>query len=200
MASGTRLAVLASGRGSNLAALLDAMVRGDLRHPIVLVISNNSGAGALAVARQHGVATAHVSGQSDPDPTARMLTLLAQAEVGGLVLAGYMKLLDPRLVAAFPERILNVHPAPLPRFGGPGMYGRRVHEAVLAAGVPTTGPSFHLVDEQYDHGRVLEHVPVPVGAADTPETLQARVQAAEHAHYWRLVEQHFTRRTAPPTG
>lgn len=200
MSNGTRLAVLASGQGSNLEALLDAAERGDLRHPVVLVLSNNSRCGAMELARRRGVPTAHVSARTDADPTARMLERFRGARIGGLVLAGYMKLLDPRLVAAFPDTILNVHPAPLPRFGGPGMYGIRVHQAVLAAGIASTGPSFHLVDEHYDHGRVLDHVPVPVRPGDTPESLQARVQATEHAHYWRLVQQHFDRRAAPPTG
>jgi phosphoribosylglycinamide formyltransferase-1 len=110
-----------------------------------------------------------------------------------LVLAGYMKRLDPRIVAAYAGRAVNSHPAPLPRFGGTGMFGERVHAAVLEAGMPTTGPTVHLVTDDYDEGEVLAHAEVPVLPGDTPATLADRVLAAEHDLYWRAIEARFGR-------
>lgn len=188
-----RLGVLASGRGSNLRALLDAHERGDLTAPIALVVSNNSSAGALQTARAHGVDTRHISRKTDPDPGAALLQALHDAGVDVLVLAGYMKRVDPRVVEAFRGRSVNIHPAPLPRFGGPGMYGEHVHGAVLEAGVETSGPTVHRVTAQYDEGEILAHRPVPVAPGDTPQTLGARVLEAEHDLYWRVIEQTFCR-------
>lgn len=186
-----RLAVLASGRGSNLVAIQDAIDRGDLRATIVLVASNNSSAGALAFARGRGIATAHLSSRTSPDPGAALLELLATHRADVIVLAGYMKLLDPRVVAAFRGRAVNIHPGPLPAFGGPGMFGEHVHTAVQAAGVTTSGPTVHLVSEQYDEGDVIAHEPVPVLPDDTAATLAARVLVAEHALYWRAIARQF---------
>jgi phosphoribosylglycinamide formyltransferase-1 len=186
-----RLAVLASGGGSNLQALIDAHARGDLPAPIVLVISNRAKAGALERARRHGIPAVHVGRRQYPDPDARILELLREHEVDVVVLAGWLRLVDPRVLAAFPDRIINIHPGPLPRFGGKGMYGLRVHEAVLAAGVSHSGPTVHLVDERYDEGPILAHVEVPVEAGDTAEELQARVLRAEHALFWRVIRDRF---------
>ena len=102
-----------------------------------------------------------------------------------------MKLLDPRVVRAFPGRVLNIHPAPLPTFGGPGMYGLRVHEAVIASGVAQTGPTVHLVDEEYDKGEVLAFRPVSVDEADDAETLAQRVLDTEHDLLWRVLQERF---------
>lgn len=193
MAADLRLGVLASGRGSNLAALLAARDRGDLTPGIALVVSNNSGAGALQLAREAGVAALHVSGRTHADPGAALLAALREHCVDVLVLAGYMKRLDPRIVAAYAGRAVNIHPAPLPRFGGAGMFGERVHAAVLEAGVPTTGPTVHLVTDDYDEGEVLAHAEVPVLPGDTPASLADRVLAAEHDLYWRAIEARFGR-------
>ena len=187
-----RLGVLASGRGSNLAALLDAIDRGDLHARVVVVVSNNSGAGALDLARARGIDALHVSARTHPDPDAAILAALGERDVELLVLAGWMKKLDPRVVAAFAGRAVNIHPAPLPRFGGHGMWGHHVHEAVLAAGERWSGPTVHLVTEEYDQGTTLAHRPVPVDPADTPTTLAARVLKAEHDLYWRVIADHFT--------
>lgn len=191
MTTPPRLGVLASGRGSNLAALMDAHARGDLPAPVVLVISNNSGAGALALAREAGVAALHISGRTHDDVGAAMLDALAEHHVDVIALAGYMKLLDERVLARFEGRVVNIHPAPLPRFGGKGMYGMHVFEAVLDAGVSHTGPTVHLCTAQYDEGPTLAHRPVPVQADDTPEILAARVLEAEHDLYWRVIRDHF---------
>ena len=186
-----RLAVLASGRGSNLHALLDAITRGDLPATVVVVVSNNSGAPVLSLARAHQIDAVHLSGKTNVDPGAALLELLGAHHVDLVVLAGYMKRLDPRIVAAYPDRVVNIHPAPLPRFGGPGMFGLAVHAAVLTAKVPTAGPTVHLVSDDYDTGRILAHLPVPVLPTDTPESLAQRVLAAEHQLYWRTIRQHF---------
>ena len=191
MAAPAGLGVLASGRGSNLAALLAARDRGDLTLSVELVASNNSGAGALAIARSHGIPALHVSAKTHADPGAALLSALREHHVDVLVLAGYMKRLDPRIVAAYEGRAVNIHPAPLPRFGGPGMYGDRVHAAVLAAGVPTTGATVHLVTDGYDEGEVLAHAEVPVQPGDTVESLGDRVLAAEHDLYWRAIQSRF---------
>jgi formyltetrahydrofolate-dependent phosphoribosylglycinamide formyltransferase len=173
-----RVAVLASGQGSNLQALLDAFRDPAAAARIALVVSNKSGAGALDRARQAGVPAATIA--EDGQDADGLLALLAEHGIALVVLAGYLKKVPDKVVAAFSGRMLNVHPALLPCFGGAGMYGRRVHEAVLASGARVTGVTVHLVDEQYDHGRILAQWPVPVRPGDTAATLAARVLEAEH--------------------
>jgi len=176
--AGLRVAVLASGSGTNLQALLDAAAAPGARFALVLVVSNRPEAGALSRATQFGVPTATLAREGDDAP--RLLALLAEARADLIVLAGYLKLVPAAVVAAYRDRMLNIHPALLPAFGGPGMYGRRVHEAVLASGARVSGPTVHLVDEAFDRGRILAQWPVPVAPDDTPETLAARVLEAEH--------------------
>lgn len=175
---GLRVAVLASGGGSNLQALLDAALDPEAGFSVVLVVSNRADAGALARAAREGVRTATL--REDGQDPGRLLALFAECGADLVVLAGYLKLVPAAVVSAFSGRMLNIHPALLPAFGGPGMYGRRVHQAVLAAGARISGPTVHVVDEIYDHGRILAQWPVPVAADDTPETLAARVLDAEH--------------------
>jgi phosphoribosylglycinamide formyltransferase-1 len=182
-----RLAVLASGGGSNLQALIDAHARGDLPAPIVLVISDRANAGALDRARRHGIPAEHVGRKQD----AAIVELLREHAVDVVVLAGWLSLVRPQLLAAFPNRVINIHPGPLPRFGGKGMYGQHVHAAVLAAGVTHSGPTVHLVNERYDEGPILAHVEVPVEAGDTPELLAERVLREEHALLWRVIRDRF---------
>lgn len=181
-----RIAVLASGGGSNLQALLDhfAALGAARSGDVVLVASNVATAPALERARRHGVAAHHLVASDG----AALLALLQRYEVDLVALAGYLKLVPHEVTERFRGRIVNVHPGPLPRFGGPGMYGRHVHAAVLAAGVERTGVTVHFVDDRYDHGAVLAHWPVPVSPGDTPETLAARVLAVEHVVYPRAVD------------
>lgn len=171
-----RVAVAVSGRGSNLEALLHALAP-DARARVVLVLSNRADAGGLQRARAHGIAA-----ESLPDPAdgADWLARLERHRIDLLVLAGYLKLVPAAVIARFRDRIINVHPALLPAFGGPGMYGRRVHEAVLASGARESGATVHLVDEVYDHGAVLARGRVPILPGDTPERLAARVLEVEH--------------------
>lgn len=193
MDSPLRLGALASGRGSNLQALQRAIERGDLHARLVLVISNNSQAGALTHARAHGARAEHISSRTHADPGQAILTALRDAEVELLVLAGYMKHLDPRVVAAYSGRSLNIHPGPLPRFGGPGMYGLKVHQAVLDAGIPASAATVHRVTDQYDEGEVLAVREVPVHESDTADRLALRVLEAEHDLLWRVVAQESMR-------
>lgn len=173
-----RIGVLASGGGSNLQALLDhfrgpAASSGEL----VWVGSDKDTAGALTRARTHGVA-AHVIGT--PRDGAALVTMLQHAGVDVLVLAGYLKLVPPEVVQAYRGRMLNVHPALLPAFGGPGMYGQRIHTAVLEHGATVTGVTVHFVDEVFDRGPIIAQWPVPVLPGDTPSLLAARVLRVEH--------------------
>lgn len=144
---------------------------------MVLVLSNRPEAGALAIAREHGVATAVLGDPADPSA---WQAALGAHRVDLLVLAGYLKLVPPDIVRDWAGRIINVHPALLPRHGGPGMYGARVHRAVLDAGDRESGATVHLVDEEYDRGAVLAQARVPVLPGDSPESLAARVLALEH--------------------
>lgn len=186
-----RLTAFASGRGSNVTAIHRATVRGDLRAELSLIVSNNSGAKVLEYARTHDIPWAHVSGKTHPDEGAALLSALSEAKTDVLVLAGYMKKLDPRVVAAYEGRAVNIHPGPLPRFGGRGMYGHHVHQAVLEAGVSETGPTVHRVTAEYDEGATLGFRAVPVQPDDTAETLATRVLAAEHDLYWRVIGETF---------
>ena len=163
-------------------AILDACASGELPAEVALVLSNNGGSGALRRARESGAVALHLSGKTHPEPgalDAAIAAALAAHEVGVVMLAGYMKKLEPLTLARYQGRILNTHPALLPKFGGHGMYGMNVHEAVLAAGERESGQSVHLVDAEYDTGRVLAQAKVPVHASDTGATLAARVQERE---------------------
>ena len=171
-----RVAVAVSGRGSNLEALLRAL-RADGPAQVVLVVSNRPDAPALERARERGVAAEVLSYPADGSD---WLERLARHRVDLVVLAGYLKLVPAAVIARYRDRIVNVHPALLPAFGGPGMYGHRVHEAVLASGARESGATVHLVDEVYDRGLILAQGRVPVHPGDTPETLAARVLAVEH--------------------
>lgn len=178
------LAVLASHGGTNLQAVLDAVTDGRLDARVSVVISNNGDSGALERARAAGVPARHLSGRTHPvadELDAAILATLRENEAEVVLLAGYMKKLGPRTLAAYRGRILNVHPALLPRHGGRGMFGMAVHEAVLAAGDEETGASIHLVDDEYDAGPVIARRIVPVAHGETPETLRLRVLGAEHA-------------------
>jgi phosphoribosylglycinamide formyltransferase 1 len=177
-----KIGVLASHEGTTLQAVLDACANGSLPARVVLVISNNSGSGALRRAATAGVPALHLSGALHPAPAeldAAIRDALLAARVEVVFLAGYMKRLGPKVLEAFAGRILNTHPALLPKFGGEGMYGMNVHRAVLAADERESGASVHLVDGDYDTGAVVEQRRVPVEPGDTPETLAARVQECE---------------------
>lgn len=182
-----QIGVLGSGRGSNFLAIADAIGSGSITGAAIrLVLSNNSQAGILELARTHGIPARHLSVRQFPGESefaAAMLGLLRSHNVNFIVLAGYLKRVPPAVVAAYRNRIINIHPALLPKFGGQGMYGMRVHEAVIAAGETLSGATVHLVDEEYDRGAIVLQKSVPVAENETPDTLAARVLAIEHELY-----------------
>ena len=177
-----RMGVLASHEGTTLQSIIDACADERIKGRVVAVISNNSGSGALRRAAAAGIETFHLSSVTHPGADtldAAICGVLQQAGADVVFLAGYMKRLGPRTLAAFPARILNTHPALLPKFGGQGMFGDRVFEAVLAQGESESGASVHLVDADYDTGDVVCQERIPVLPGDTSESLKARVQACE---------------------
>ena len=185
------IAVLASGGGSNLQALIDHFNANDSKVArVALVISDRGQAGALERARRAGIAAHHVATKDRaPDAVAReLLGLLEQHRIELIALAGYLKLVPAEVVRRFRDRIVNIHPALLPKFGGPGFYGARVHQAVIEAGERVSGATVHLVDEEYDRGRILAQAEVPVLEGDDAATLAARVLDAEHRLYPAVIE------------
>ena len=179
-----RAAVFASGSGSNFQALLDIEDRG-AGWRTVLLVSDREDAGALTRAAQAGVPSQviGVKGREASEVAQETLRALAQADVHVVFLAGYLRLFPAAVVAAYRRQVLNIHPALLPAFGGTGMYGRHVHQAVLASGARFSGATVHIVDEDYDRGAILAQWPVPVCEGDTPERLAARVLEVEHLLY-----------------
>jgi phosphoribosylglycinamide formyltransferase-1 len=179
-----RLGCLASHGGTNLQAIIDACKSGALDAEVRVVISNNSSSTALGRARKEGIPGYHLSGVTHPGPEelARAIhETLKSHDVDVVMLVGYMKKLGRAVLDGYPVRILNTHPALLPGFGGKGMYGQRVHEAVLEAGDRVTGVTVHLVDAEYDRGPIVAQCEVPVLDGDSVETLSVRVLEQEHA-------------------
>jgi len=175
-----RIGFLASGNGSSARAIVDAIRAGDLAAEAALMVSNRRESAALAWARELGLPALCIPTAADPAAAdERLAEALTDAGVDLVVLSGYLRRLGPRTLGAWAGRIINIHPGPLPRFGGEGMYGRRVHAAVCAAGVAETEMTIHVVDEEYDHGPVIATRAVPLNAGETAETLEARVRALE---------------------
>ena len=177
-----RLGFLASHGGSAMRAVLEAIRDGTLDAEARLVISNNEAAPALDAARAFAVPALHLS-QTKLGPGGDLDRALAEALAGAgvewVVLSGYMRKLGRETLRRFRDRIVNVHPALLPRHGGRGFYGSRVHAAVIAAGDATSGATVHLVDEEYDHGVILAQREIPILPGETAESLEQRVRAIE---------------------
>ena len=184
----SRIAVLASGGGSNLQAILDHFdALGDQRGgSVVVVASDRSTAGALERAERRGVASVVLSQESSGPSSIDHLVDAYGVDL--IALAGYVKMIPRHIVERFEGRMLNVHPALLPAFGGKGMYGNRVHHAVIASGARVSGVSVHLVDTEYDHGAIVAQWPVPVFSSDDAGTLAARVLRVEHILYPRVID------------
>ncbi|WGU38394.1 phosphoribosylglycinamide formyltransferase [Phenylobacterium sp. NIBR 498073] len=180
ISSPLKLGFLASKNGTSMRAIVEAARAGGLAVEPRLVVSNNRKAPALEFAAERGVPTLVIPTQADPEAAdAALCAALEGAGVELVILSGYLRRLGPLTLGRYRNRILNIHPGLLPAFGGEGMYGRRVHEAVIAAGASESGATIHAVDEIYDHGPVIERRTVPVLAGDTAETLEARVAAME---------------------
>ena len=183
-----KLGFLASNNGSSMRAIVEAIEAGELNAEARLVVSNKREAPALAFAAAHGVPTRLIATAKDPDAAdAALAAALDAAGVELVVLSGYLRKLGPRTLTAYAGRVLNLHPGPLPRFGGQGMYGRRVHEAVAAAAVAESSVTVHVVDEEYDHGPTVMALPVPLAPDDDAAKIEAKVTAAEAGVFVEVV-------------
>ena len=182
-----RIAILASGNGSNAENLILQQPSDLLQYP--LIITDNAQAGVLQRAERLGVAT-HVFSRADFREGTAVLQLLQDEKIDAIVLAGFLSRIPQNIVEHYPSRIINIHPALLPRFGGKGMYGHFVHEAVLAAGEVVSGITIHYVDAEYDHGSTLCQATCPVyPSVDTPDSLAERIHHLEHLYYPMAVRQ-----------
>ncbi len=182
------ICVFASGGGSNFKSILEARRDNFLNSDIRLLITNNSNCGAVHIAREFGVPVCHISrkvypGLSDGEYAKLFLDKLVENEIDLIVLAGYMKIVEPEVVRKFSNRILNIHPALLPDFGGKGMYGINVHKAVIESGIKISGLTIHLIDEVYDRGRILFQKSVKVEDDDDEFSLQKKILHFEHKYY-----------------
>ncbi|HHT95310.1 MAG TPA: phosphoribosylglycinamide formyltransferase [Clostridia bacterium] len=186
------ICVFASGGGSNMQAVIDACKNRKINAKVVLVISNNSDAYALERAKKEKIDNYHVSEYKYKEGFIdKLLELLAKYEIDLVLLAGYMKKLPKEIVERY--KVLNIHPALLPKYGGRGMYGERVHKAVLEAKEKESGCTVHVVDEHYDNGKILNQIKVPVLEDDTVETLAKRVLEQEHIIYVDTVKKILTK-------
>ena len=189
------IAVFASHSGSDLQAIIDACKSNLISAKVCAVISNNSGSLALQRARDNGIPAFHLSLKTAGNPEAldkAIMEALAGCGAQILFLAGYLKKLGPAILQAYENRVFNIHPSLLPKYGGRGMYGLNVHAAVLAAKETETGITIHRVNNEYDSGEIIAQRKVPVKEDDTPETLAARVLEHEHVFiveaFWKLLK------------
>ncbi len=181
----SKLGILISGGGSNLQAILDSTQSGVLKGKaqVVVVISNKEDAFGLQRANKAGVPALFLNPKNFPSRTEYYAAIIAEFKKHGVslvCLAGFLLKIEPNLIREYPKKILNIHPALLPKYGGKGMYGHFVHEAVVKAGEKESGCSVHVVDEEFDHGPVLAQKKVPLLAGDTPDALAARILKEEH--------------------
>jgi folate-dependent phosphoribosylglycinamide formyltransferase PurN len=184
-----RLAIFASGSGTNAAKIIDHF----RQHPtirVALIAGNKATAGVWDIARREGMDTL-------PLDKARFnrdgyVPVLKEYRIDWVILAGFLWKVPPALIAAYPAHILNIHPSLLPKFGGKGMYGHFVHEAVIATGETQSGITIHLVDEQYDHGKTLFQAVCDIDVGETPESLATKIQRLEHRHFPDIIERHLS--------
>jgi phosphoribosylglycinamide formyltransferase-1 len=189
--SNLQIAVFASGHGSNCRAIYNAITDGKLNATIGLVVSNNADAGVLAWAKDQKIPSAHIASDQFDNKNKFYETLigtLTAHQIQLIVLAGYMKKIGLPLIEAYPNKILNIHPALLPAFGGKGLYGELVHKAVIDYGAKITGVTIHLVDPEYDQGAIVMQKSIDVMDQDTPQSLAKRVLELEHQTYYRAIQ------------
>jgi phosphoribosylglycinamide formyltransferase 1 len=185
------IAVFASGGGTNFQSLIDRVEAGDLHAKLSLCIGNNSKAAAFERARKHGIPVRHIAPShfaTDSAYVDALLGVLHENSIDLIVLAGYMKKIPAPIIAAYRNRIVNIHPGLLPAFGGPGLYGEKVHQAVLDYGAKISGVTVHFIDEEYDHGPVIFQASTAVRDTDDAHALAARVLRIEHESLWRVCE------------
>lgn len=181
-----RLAFLASHNGSNMQAIVDACENGLIKATPVVVLSNNRSSGALERAAKSGLLAVHLSRRELGSQEAydeAMCKVLVDQEIDLVILAGFMQKIGPRVLERFQRRIVNIHPALLPKYGGQGMYGINVHRAVIAAGEPVSGATIHLVDGEYDTGPIVAQREVAIDPSETAESLASKVLSLEHQLY-----------------
>lgn len=196
-----KLGFLASGNGSSARAIIGAIQAGDLAAEARVVIANRAEAAALSFAAEQGIATACIPTKADPEAADGQLTeALVRNGVELVVLSGYLRKLGPQVQARYAGRILNIHPSLLPAFGGHGMYGRRVHEAVVLAGVNESGATIHLADGDYDTGAILAQRSIAVLPDDTAESLETRVTALEPAFFVETLQRIVAGEIELPAG
>lgn len=184
------IAILASGKGTNAENIIRYFQSSDCGLTVALVISNRPDAGVLDCASRLGV-PARVITRADFNDENTVMNIMHQYSIDIVVLAGFLLLIPSWLISAYEGKIVNIHPSLLPKYGGKGMYGRHVHEAVVAAGERETGMTIHLVSEHYDEGRILFQALTTVEPGDTPETVARKVQRLEHEHYPRVIRETF---------
>jgi phosphoribosylglycinamide formyltransferase 1 len=192
MSSRVRLAVFISGSGTNLQSIIDRCADGTIPAEVALVVSSSPEAYGLVRAEKAGIETAVYRRKDFPDGQAaddHLLGLLENNRIDVIALAGYLKMVAPAVISRYRGRVVNIHPGLLPKYGGKGMYGHFVHEAVIKAGEKETGVTVHVVDEVYDHGAVLACEKVPVFPEDTPDELAGRVLKVEHTLYPRVLKE-----------
>lgn len=185
-----RICVFASGRGSNLQAIIESVERGNLDCQIVFVLSNNSDSGALEIARSKNIPAIHLSEKKFHKSNFEdsLMDLLDRYRPDLIVLAGYMKLVPLSVIRKYENRIINIHPALLPKFGGKGMYGMNVHNAVFYSGEKVSGVTVHLVNENYDEGKVIYQETIDISDCRTPEQIADKVLKLEHKVYPEVIQ------------
>ena len=182
------IAIFASGAGSNALTIIDTLAAKNSPIKVALIVCNNPAAGVLAIAQKKGIPTLLI----EKEPFFRGNAYVAELQahhIHFIVLAGFLWKIPPVLIKAFEHKIINIHPALLPKYGGKGMYGQRVHQAVIDHGDTQSGISIHWVDEQYDHGNIIFQATCPVLLTDTSHTLAQRIHALEHTHYARVIQE-----------
>ena len=186
-----KIAVFASGGGSNFKAIHHQIIQGNIPGKIIIVVSNNPNCGAIKFAEKNSIPIFIINADRYPNSHSRdelLLETCLEAEIDLICLAGFMKMLPQNIVKQYEYSILNIHPGLLPEFGGKGFYGLRVHEAVINTGKRESGATVHFVDEIYDHGPIILQKKVKVMETDTPESLAARVLKLEHELFPEVVK------------
>lgn len=181
-----QIVIFASGKGSNAAAIIDYIQAHQLPIDVLRIITNNPNAGVLDIAQAQHIPT-YLLDTSKSTENAACLEMLQALQPDLIILAGYLKKIPASWVAAFPNKIINIHPALLPKYGGKGMYGMRVHEAVMEAGEKQSGITIHYVNEQYDEGAIIHQATCEISMDDTPTSLAQKIHQLEHAHYPRII-------------
>ena len=184
-----RLAILASGSGTNAEAIMTFLEKTPSKGSVELIISSNEDAYVLQRARTHAVKAVTISKKMMRENPSLLVDTLTAENIDFVVLAGYMLLIPSNVVGMFPQKIVNIHPALLPKFGGKGMYGDNVHKAVIESNETESGITIHFVNEHYDEGNIVFQAKCDVGKNDTPDTLAAKIHKLEHLHYPQIINQ-----------